>query len=37
MCENENKSEYGEGVIETLENAMDNFRKLIHKMKVEEE
>ena len=35
MCEIENKQEYVIGVIETLENAMQLFQKLKHKLCIE--
>ena len=37
MCEFEKRSEFCEGVVETLENAVCDFKKQIHKMKIEEE
>ena len=35
MCEIENKQEYVMGVIETVENAMQSFQKLKHKLSIE--
>ena len=37
MSEFENKIEYCDGVIATLENALQDFQKLKHKIKVENE
>ena len=35
MCEIEAKQEYAFGVLETLENSSQDFKKLIHRLKVE--